>query len=76
MLTMYRVDRRENTPESRSPDNEASLARSDSGTGIETHSSLATSPSLFVLLLFFATQLPPYTAFTYLFPCRTVREWQ
>jgi len=78
MLTVYRVDRRENTPESRSPDNEASLARSDSGTGIETHSSLAaaTSLSLFVLLLFFATQLPPYAAFTYLFPCRTVREWQ
>lgn len=44
---MYRVDRRENTLESRSTDNEASLVRSDSGTGVETHSSLAATTSSF-----------------------------
>lgn len=70
-------------------DNEASLARSDSGTGtgIETYSepgcrylpsppptlSLPLHPPILVLLLFFTTQLPPYAAFTYLFPCRTAR---
>lgn len=38
--------------------------------GVETHSSLAACLplSLIVLLLFFANQLPPYAAFTYLFP--------
>lgn len=45
MLTVYRVDRGENTLEFRS-DNEASLVRSDSGTGVETHSSLAASSFL------------------------------
>lgn len=47
MPTVYRVDRRENTPGSRSTDNEASLGRSDSGTGVETHSSLAATISPF-----------------------------
>lgn len=44
MPAVYRVDRRENTPELRLwLDNEASPARSDSGTEVETHSSLPAS---------------------------------
>lgn len=44
MPAVYRVDRRENTPELRLwLDNEASPGRSDSGTGVETHSSLPAS---------------------------------
>lgn len=76
MPAVYRVDRRENTPESRSSDNEASLVRSDSGTGVETRSSrpsLPPPPPFFVLLLFSATQLPSYAASAYLFPCWTAR---
>lgn len=74
MLTVYRIDRCENT--SRSTDNEASLARSDSGTGVETHFKpgchylpLPPLASFFC----FSSRLPPYAAFTYLFPCRTAR---
>lgn len=73
MPAVYRIDRRENTPESRSSDNEASLVQSDSGTGVETRSSQPPLPPFFILSLFSATQLPSYVAFAYLFPCWTAR---
>lgn len=76
MPAVYRVDRRENTPEPRSSDNEAFLVRNDSGTGVETRSSRPPpppAPLFFILLLFSATQLPSYVASAYLFPCWTAR---